>query len=265
MKPPSRFMSGRSSASAPASSSAALVSESTARRPLRAPLAGSPPAQEGFRDRGRRKGHRAGEVARPSAPETEARKRAGGIGRPLEDEPQALAQVAVLGEESHRILPHPDRCDVGERTRRGASASRRAPLGVTVQSIVASRLPTRSPARVLVSSRFPRRRVDHEGRARPPPGSAAAGRDAVRSGSFDIERAAPAAVISVREKDPKLWRVATPKCSLSRRSAEMGSRPSRGSGVMAVCASRQSAASSGSSRMESVVTISRGSRRAISA
>ena len=155
MKPPSRFRSGRSSASAAALVRGAGVDGRAPGRPIRAPLAGSAQAQRDPEVAGGEKRiTQAGEVPRPSARD-QPRKRAGCVRRPLEDEAQALAQVAVLGEESHRILPHRMAATSvsGPASR---SASRRAPPGVRVQSIVASRLPARSPARVRVSSRFVR-------------------------------------------------------------------------------------------------------------
>ena len=69
---------------------------------------------------------------------------------------QPVAQVAVLDQEGDGVLPVADLVRMSVRGPASRSARSRAPPGVTVQSMVASRLPARSPERVRVSSRLAR-------------------------------------------------------------------------------------------------------------
>ena len=158
----------RRRASTGAGSSASVAGERRGEigvRPRRAP---APPRRARPADRRRRParapisrgGHdavaQAGEIARPAAAEAEPGRGPGHVGRAQEDAAQALA----LEAPSRRAMPPPrDGAPMAATSVSGPlrrSARSRAPPGVTVRSMAASRLPARSPESVRVSSRLAR-------------------------------------------------------------------------------------------------------------
>jgi hypothetical protein len=145
------------------------------------------------------------------------------------------------------------------------SASRRLPPGVSVRSMVASRLPARSPARVRVNSRLARVAASISMVALCPSRKAATEAQAgAELGALDIgERSGGGGDLGAAEGAEGVERGDAEEL-LEAAFAGSGSSPSRASGVTGAATSRQNSFNSGSSWIASGQTISRGSRRASS-